>query len=101
MVRWGRIRKNGNPCREEDLGEIEFVDVLRDIAEEGCLCPCLDVVFTGTEETAEEADASDEIDAVVVKEHRGDDFDAVREAVSLDAMPLSGMLKSEREWRGN
>ena len=57
-----------------DLGEIEFLDLLRGIAGENDFDPCVDVAFAGTEE----ADASDAVDAVVAEEDRGDDFDAVK-----------------------
>ncbi len=103
LVSWAHSREHGNPRCEEDLGEIEFVDLLRDIAEEKHLDLCVDVAFAGTEEAAEEADASDAIDAVVAEEDRGDDSDAIREtdaeAELLDAMPLLGMPKTERERR--
>ncbi len=82
---------------------MEFVDLLRDIAEGKHLDLCVDDTFAGTEEAAEEADASDAIDAVVAEEDRGDDFDAVKEADAEAelpvAMPLPGMSKTERELR--
>ena len=34
LVCWAYSRENGNPRCEDDLGEIELVDLLRDIAEE-------------------------------------------------------------------
>ncbi len=70
---WTHSREPGDPRCAEDLGENEFVNVLRNTAEEGRLGVCVNVALASTEE----ADASDAVGSFVVEEDRGDDINAV------------------------
>ena len=104
LQEWAHEREaDGYPRCVEDLGEVEFVDLIRGLVEEDHLDRSAHVAFTGTEEDNLEVRDRGTIDGLLEDGDRANGFDAIAEADAenelLDSLPLPGHPKHEKERR--
>ena len=109
LYRWTDANDSDAPRSVEDLTEVEFADVMKDIAEENHLDKACAHAFTGSIGVRSECmenestSPSSPIDAIEQARDETQGFDATAaaddEADLLDAMPLPGFPQNETERR--